>query len=124
MATALTGISLALASAVESSRPGEPITRLIRDAHYSGILFTWLDDQWYVLDFDSMDCAGVFKRLSVVTLESADPDAACGSGGLNEFAIGCDIDMRSGEWVVDAADLADLRDGYGDELIVLWEQAP
>lgn len=53
--------------------------------------------------------------------ESADQDAA--DRGLHLTSVACDLEVPGGEWVVDAEDLDALREGYGDDLVVLWEQA-
>ncbi len=117
----LTNNSAALHSAFKSDRHCSPATVLVGDGHHKGTLLTWVGDRWVVYCLEGRESLGEFDRLAVVTLAAtADHDAA--EHGLNQSQVACDLEVPGGEWVVDAGDLDELREGYGTDLIVLWEQ--
>lgn len=92
----------------------EPAAVIVRDGHHAGTLFAWTGEDWIVVDLEIRRYVGRVARLAVVTTkEDADPD-----DGLNQSAIGCDLEVPGGEWIVDAEDLTGLQ----DLIVVLWEQ--
>ena len=112
--------SFALATAVDNRLP-----RIVQGGDECvGRVFHWSGDEWRVVDLETLECR-IIRRLAVVTLESSDPydlpDAHL-DNGLNQVALGIDLDRGRGEWVVDAADLSSLRDTYAGNLVVLWSQ--
>lgn len=115
--TNLTGNAYALSQATEQDDHCRPGSVIVRDGSHSGTLFTWVGDSWIV--YGSL---GRIDRIAVVTLEPDGTDDQA-DRGLNQIQIGCDLEVKHGEWVVDADDLQSLRDNYGDDLVVLWEQA-
>ena len=119
--TNLTGNAYALSQAMEQDDHCRPGSVIIRDGSHSGTLFTWVGDQWIVYDLENREHRGEYDRIAVVTLESDGTDDQA-ERGLNQLQIGCDLEVKHGEWVVDVDDLKALRLGYGDDLVVLWEQ--
>lgn len=125
-AAGLDNNAFSLATAVDADGHCEPASRVVCDGHHKGTIFSWFDGEWIVTDIENREYRGHFDRLAVVSLdydsddlpEVDDADAA--DYGLNQAMLGCDLDC--GEWVVDAEDLDDLRETYGESLIVLWEQ--
>ena len=118
----LTNNARHLATAIENDRHCEPASRIVRDGQHDGTLFTWLGREWVVYDLDNHQLCCRCDRLAVVSLHSDDSDDA--DNGLNQAAIGFDMEAQPhGEWVIDAEDIDSLREGYGDKLVVLWEQA-
>lgn len=122
--TKLDNNAFALNRAMREFGHCEPASAICRDGHHSGTLFTWLPDSscWVVFDIENRQHRGIFDRLAVVSLEPSDePDRA--DDGLNQAALGMDMESQpAGEWIVDADDLDSLRESYGDELTVIWEQ--
>jgi hypothetical protein len=119
MTATLTNNAAALYAATQSDRHCAPTTVLVRDGNHEGTLLTRVRDRWVVYSLDDRESREEIDRLAVVTLAAiADPEA-----GLNQSTIACDLEVSGGEWVVDADDLDALREGYGEDLIVLWEQA-
>jgi hypothetical protein len=122
MTATLTNNAAALYAATQSDRHCAPATVLVRDGGHKGTILTWVGDRWVVYSLDDREARDETDRLAVVTLAgSADQDAA--DKGLHLTSVACDLEVRGGEWVVDADDLDALREGYGGDLIVLWEQA-
>ena len=122
MTNALENTAAALSAATHSDRHCAPATVLVRDGHHDGTMLTWVRNRWVVYSLDDRESRDEIDRVAVVTLaESADQDAA--DRGLHLTSVACDLEVPGGEWVVDADDLDALRDGYGDDLVVLWEQA-
>ena len=119
MTATLTNNAAALYAATQSDRHCAPATVLVRDGNHAGTLLTWVRDRWVVYSLDDRDSREEIDRLAVVTLDAtANPDA-----GMNQSTVACDMEVPGGEWVVDADDLDALREDYGGDLIVLWEQA-
>ena len=117
----LKNVAFHLATAIGAEGHGEPAARLVRDGHHSGTLFCWDGDEWVVTDIENRRYVGTYKKLAVVELipvEGGDGNDA--DNGLNQTQLGCDLDC--GEYVVDADDMDHLRDIYGENLVVLWEQ--
>lgn len=113
--TGLKNNAFTLNQAIENSGHCEPGTAWVLDGHHKGTLFTWVGSQWCVVDLENRKLDFV-SRIAVVTLEGdADPDS-----GLNQDMIG--VDLECGEWVVDRDDLKGLKETYGDDLVILWEQ--
>lgn len=119
--TTLTNNAAALATAIDGGRHCEPASRIVRDAHHAGTLFTWVDRCWVVYDLENRRCLGRHDRLAVVTVTQQQAGDDVADAGLNQCCLACDLE--AGEWVVDAGDLPELRQTYGDVLTVLWEQA-
>lgn len=121
MKTDLNNNALALLRAMDTDDHCRPGSVIVRDGSHSGTLFTWVGDQWIVYDLENQTHRGEYDRIAVVTLE---PDGTEDQPerGLNQACIACDLEVKYGEWVVDAIDLEDLRERYGDDLVVLWEQ--
>lgn len=118
MDTELTGNARALAIATEYDCQFGPASRIVRDGHHCGTLFTWVERRlWVVYDLENSRCLGEHDRLAVVTVNEDEADR-----GLNQCCLACDLDVTGGEWVVDADELHELRRVYGDTLTVLWEQ--
>ena len=113
--------SFALATAVDQDGHCEPASRVVRDGHHSGTMFSWFDGEWHVLDLENREYIGKFHRLAVVTIEP-DGDEFQADRGLNQTAIGFDMEVDGGEWIVDADELDNLRETYGEQLTVCWEQ--
>ena len=112
--------SLSLATAIGSDRHCEPASRIVCDGAHFGTMFSWHRDRWIAVDIENRNFIGTFERLAVVSLASdIELDA---DNGLNQEALGCDLECPHGEWVVDAEALSDLRETYGEALVVLWEQ--
>ena len=116
--------SFSLASAIGSDSHCEPASRIVRDGSHFGTMFSWVQEKWVVVDLENRNFIGTFDRLAVVSLASDEErdEELDADSGLNQAALGCDLDCPQGEWVVDADDLSDLRETYGDALVVLWEQ--
>ena len=112
--------SFSLRTAISNDRHCEPASRIVRDGSHFGTMFSWVQEKWVVVDLENRNFIGTFDRLAVVSLASDEELDA--DSGLNQAALGCDLDCPQGEWVVDADDLSDLRETYGDALVVLWEQ--
>lgn len=121
MTTALDNNAFALDRATRDFGHCAPASMICRDGHHKGTLFTWLPDlkRWSVVDLENRDFLGFHDSLAVVTLLGDEADADC---GLNQAALGFDFEVQGGEWVIDAEDLEDLREVYGDSLNVIWEQ--
>lgn len=98
----------------------KPLARVVCDGHHNGTLFVWRGDEWIVVDLEGGTLERPCDRLAVVTLD-ADAERTP-DDGLNQRCLGCDLDVPTGEWVVAAESLDGLREDYGEELIVLWEQ--
>jgi hypothetical protein len=119
MTATLTNNAAALYAATQSDRHCAPATVLVRDGNHDGTLLTWVRNRWVVYSLDDRESRDEIDRIAVVTLSAtADPDA-----GMNQSTVACDLEVMGGEWVVDTDDLNALREGYGEDLIVLWEQA-
>ena len=118
MTSTLKGNAFVLDRAVREYSRLAPASAICRDGHHKGTLFTWLGEQWSVVDLENREFHGFHDRLAVVTIgEDVDAD-----DGLNQAALGIDLEVPGGEWVVDADDLEELRETYGDTLEVVWEQ--
>lgn len=117
----LTNTAFHLATAIDADGHCEPASRIVRDGSHKGTMFSWINGDWIVVDLENRKYLGTVKRLAVVTLDASD-DQDRADNGLNQKSLGCDLDTEGGEWVVDADELDNLRESYGDELIVLWEQ--
>ena len=119
----LTNNAGGLATAIESGRHCQPVSRIVLDGSHKGTLFTWVDQYtgWIVYDIENRDCLGRHDRLAVVTVTQQQAGEDVADNGLNQCCLACDLE--GGEWVVDADDLPELRRTYGDVLTVLWEQA-
>lgn len=113
--------SYVLARAMEQDDHCRPGSVIVRDGSHSGTLFTWVGDSWIVYDLEGCNSLGRIDSIAVVTLEPDGTDDQA-ERGLNQTCIACDLEVKHGEWVVDAEDLPGLRDAYGDDLVVLWEQ--
>ena len=122
--TTLTNNAAALAAAIDAGRHCEPASRIVRDGHHAGTLFTWVDNRrWVVCDLENpARMYGWHDRLAVVTVTQQCRGEDVADNGLNQCCLACDLE--AGEWVVNADnDLPDLRQTYGEVLEVLWEQA-
>lgn len=118
----ITGNAYALSQAMEQEDHCRPGSVIVRDGSHSGTLFTWVGDSWIVYDLENHDCRGEYGRIAVVTLEPDGTDDQP-ERGLNQVCLACDLEVKHGEWAVDADDLQGLREAYGDDLVVLWEQS-
>ena len=113
--------SLALARAMDAEEHCRPGSVIVRDGSHAGTLFTWIEDRWIVYDLENRQPRGERDRIAVLTVEpDGDPDQA--DRGLNQLCLACDLETPRGEWIVDAEDLPELREQYGANLVVLWEQ--
>jgi hypothetical protein len=122
MNATLTNNAAALHAATQCDRHCAPATVLVRDGGHKGTILTRVENRWVVYCLENREARGEFDRLAVVTLaDEAAYDAA--DNGLNQSSVACDLEVPGGEWVVDADDLDALREGYGGDLVVLWEQA-
>lgn len=119
----LTNNAAALATAIESGQHCHPASRIVRDGSHKGTLFTWVDHYtgWVVYDIENSEPLGRHDRLVVVTVTQQQAGDDVADNGLNQCCLACDLE--AGEWVVDADDLPELRQTYGDVLTILWEQA-
>jgi hypothetical protein len=113
--------SFALASAIGQEGHCAPAARTVRDGHHRGALFAWDGREWTVVDLENREWTGRYKRLAVVTLHPID-DYEQADDGLNQAALGIDLETPGGEWVIDADDLGELQITYGNGLTVLWIQ--
>lgn len=120
-AATLTNIAAALAAAIDGGRHCEPASRIVLDGQHAGTLFTWVDRFWIVYDLENRESFGRHDRLAVVTVTQQQAGEDVADAGLNQCCLACDLE--AGEWVVDADDLPELRQTYGDTMEVLWEQA-
>lgn len=119
--TNLTNNAAELASAIEDCRRCEPASRIVGDGWHAGTLFTYVDDRhWIVCDLQQLTSEKI-DRLAVATVKQQQRGEDAAEWGLNQCCLACDLE--TGEWVVDADDLPELRQIYGDVLEVLWEQA-
>lgn len=117
----LTNNAAALAASIDGGRHCEPASRIVRDGAHAGALLTWVDRCWVVYDLENRQCLGRHDRLAVVTVTQQQAGEDVADNGLNQCCLACDLE--AGEWVVDAENLPELRQTYGDILEVLWEQA-
>jgi hypothetical protein len=120
--TKLENNAAALYAATQCDRHCAPATVLVRDGGHRGTILTWVGDKWVVYCLGNHESRGEIDRLAVVTLSDEAGDEAA-DHGINQSSVACDLEVPGGEWVVDADDLDAIREGYGDYLIVLWEQA-
>jgi len=121
-AAGLENNAFSLATAIGSEGHCEPASRICRDGHHLGTMFSWDGREWIVVDLENKKFLGTYDRLAVVTL-NPDDDESQADRGLNQSSLGCDLECPSGEWVIDADEIEQLQEIYGDNLIVLWEQA-
>jgi hypothetical protein len=109
-----------LATAIDMDGHCEPASRVVRDGHHKGTMFSWFENKWTALDLENREYLGQCEKLAVVTLCDCDCDDA--DRGLNQAAWGIDFEVEGGEWVIDAEELDDLREIYGEQLVLIWEQ--
>ena len=110
-----------LATAIDADSHCEPASRVVRDGHHKGTIFSRCEGKWYATDLEGKKFLGSCERLAVVTLDGTGYEDSA-DHGLNQIALGVDLECPGGEWIVDADDLVSLSDTYGDELVVKWEQ--
>ena len=113
--------ALGLARAMDDEGHCRPGSVIVRDGSHSGTLFTWAEGRWIVYDLENGQPRGERDRIAVVSIEP-DGDQDQAERGLNQLCLACDLETPRGEWVVDAEDLPELREQYGANLVVLWEQ--
>ena len=113
--------ALGLARAMDDEGHCRPGSVIVRDGSHSGTLFTWIEGRWIVYDLENGQPRGERDRIAVVSIEP-DGDQDQAERGLNQLCLACDLETPRGEWVVDAEDLPELREQYGANLVVLWEQ--
>lgn len=134
---AVKGNAKNLRDAIDNAGTGVD-TAYVRDGHHQGTLFVWDGLDWAVLDIEGRaDTVQRVARLAVVTLHDNRPEEIVledgvrymqhrdeyADLGLNQAGIAFDFECGTGEWVIDADDLDGLREVYGDDLEVIWEQA-
>lgn len=77
---------------------------VIRDGSTRGVVVSYTGRDWAVLDLDRREVS-FNASLALVT---TDADADADECGLNEIALGCDLEAPGGVWLVPG----DCTDGY------------